>query len=213
EVIANVGRFKNLQSVELKYHSMCAAPDSCLGWPMDYNRSLGAYSPETTEFRTEVLGALMKAMNDKRHPASGVRSLAIENLQDISPKAVTQYDDFKEVFSHLDSLALHIATESHGVSPEASLELPEPHVFYDTELKDQWLRPVSPHLEELALYGDDFWGYWPRCDLRSLHFPKLKSLSLGNLTFTHDWQLDWILSHADTLEELRLDHCPIVQGI
>ncbi|KAF2814724.1 uncharacterized protein BDZ99DRAFT_367371, partial [Mytilinidion resinicola] len=209
EAIAKVGQFKNLQSIELKYHSVCAAPGSGLGWPMDYHNTLGKYSPETTEFRTEVLGALMKALNGK-HPASQVRSLTIENLQDISPKHITQSDDFKAVFSRLDSLALRIATEWHDARPESTLKLPDAHIIYGTELKDQWLRPVAHQLKKLALYGDNFWGYWPRCDLRSLHFPKLKSLFLGNMTFTHDWQLDWILTHADTLEELRLDHCPIV---
>ncbi len=50
-------------------------------------------------------------------------------------------------------------------------------------------------------------------DFRGLHFPKLKKLQLENYTFSHDWQLDWILSHGATLEELMLDDCPIVSFI
>jgi len=35
---------------------------------------------------------------------------------------------------------------------------------------------------------------------------------LGNYTFTHDWQLDWIISQ-DTVVELVLDDCPIIKRL
>ncbi|EDN92448.1 hypothetical protein SS1G_08311 [Sclerotinia sclerotiorum 1980 UF-70] len=43
-------------------------------------------------------------------------------------------------------------------------------------------------------------------------FAKLPStwLELGNYSFSHDWQLDWILSHGETLQVLILDFRPIV---
>lgn len=43
-----------------------------------------------------------------------------------------------------------------------------------------------------------------------MHFPRLKTLALGNYTFTHDWQLDWLATHSATLEELYLDDCIVV---
>lgn len=43
-----------------------------------------------------------------------------------------------------------------------------------------------------------------------MHLPQLKTLSLGNFTFVHDSQLDWILSHGATLTELYIDDCPIL---
>ena len=88
----------------------------------------------------------------------------------------------------------------------------EAHIFYGKALKVCWLRPVTEHLEPFKLYARHmYWSYFPYCDLRDLNFSKLQSLSLGNMTFTHDWQLDWIL-HISTLEVVVLDDCSIVVG-
>lgn len=65
----------------------------------------------------------------------------------------------------------------------------------------------------LKLTSTCYWGWIPKCDLRGIHFPKLKSLELGELTFTHDWQLEWIISHGSTLTQLSLRECPIVHDI
>lgn len=55
-----------------------------------------------------------------------------------------------------------------------------------------------------------YFGYSPKLDLRGVHFPSLRTLALGNYTFTHDWQLDWLSSHSSTLENLYLDDCIVV---
>lgn len=63
----------------------------------------------------------------------------------------------------------------------------------------------------MALYQTTFhFGFAPKLDLRGVHFPRLKTLALGNYTFTHDWQLDWLGTHRETLEELYLDDCIVV---
>jgi hypothetical protein len=66
------------------------------------------------------------------------------------------------------------------------------------------------NLEHLTLYSRLRAGFCPKLDLRGLHFPRLRSLSLGNYAFMHDSQLDWILSHGSTLLELYLDQCTII---
>jgi len=66
------------------------------------------------------------------------------------------------------------------------------------------------NLEHLTLYSSLLIGFFPICDLRGIHFPQLKSLTLGNHTFIDDSQLDWILSHGSTLTELYMDDCVIV---
>ncbi|KAL5001080.1 hypothetical protein BDV10DRAFT_199377 [Aspergillus recurvatus] len=63
-----------------------------------------------------------------------------------------------------------------------------------------------------ALLVSLLWVY-PKIDFRALHFPRLKTLSLGNYAFIHDSQLTWILSHADTLVELYLDDCTILYEV
>jgi hypothetical protein len=80
-------------------------------------------------------------------------------------------------------------------------------------LPDVWLKPAQKNLTSLTIHSYDFWGYMPKADLRSAHFPDLRVLELANFAFTHDWKLDWILSHAKTLEELILDDCPTISYV
>ncbi|KAL4967815.1 uncharacterized protein BDV14DRAFT_197455 [Aspergillus stella-maris] len=73
-----------------------------------------------------------------------------------------------------------------------------------------WLKPTASNLERLHLQSDLYFGFYPKCDLSGVHFPRLKVPSLYAYTFVHDPQLDWILSHKDTLQELYLKHCTIL---
>lgn len=66
------------------------------------------------------------------------------------------------------------------------------------------------NLRHLTLYSSLYFGFYPKCDFRGIHFPHLETLSFGNYTFVHDSQLDWILSHGATLTELYLDDCPLL---
>ncbi|KAJ5161457.1 hypothetical protein N7492_006849 [Penicillium capsulatum] len=65
-------------------------------------------------------------------------------------------------------------------------------------------------LEHLSLFARDYFGFYPHLDLSNLYFPRLMTLSLGNFCFFHDRQIDWILKHGDTLEEIYLDDCTIL---
>lgn len=89
----------------------------------------------------------------------------------------------------------------------------EPHAFFSRDLLKYWLEPIQGHIVDLELQSNSYWGYIPKCDLRDIHFPKLKALTLGKMTFTHDWQLEWILSHGHTLTQLTLEDCPIINEI
>lgn len=90
---------------------------------------------------------------------------------------------------------------------------PERHTFFSRDLLEYWLKPVQRNLVHLKLESICYWGWIPKCDLRGIHFPKLKSLELGEMTFTHDWQLAWIISHGETLTKLNLRQCSIVHDI
>lgn len=89
------------------------------------------------------------------------------------------------------------------------VQLEEPHRFF-AELPSFWLKPTVSNLRHLTLYSTHYFGFYPKCDLRGVHFPQLRTLSFGNHTFVDDSQLDWILSHGTTLTELYLDDCPIL---
>jgi len=56
-------------------------------------------------------------------------------------------------------------------------------------------------------------GWFPKLDLREVHFDHLKTLALGHFIFAYDWQFDWIVSHRSTLTELYLDQCSILYQI
>lgn len=173
--------------------------------------------PEQIEFREPVLEKFFSGLNHKDHPATGVAALSIKNLQDKTPAALTGTKenkfktDFQQVMSRINHLSLQIATEYYEAAPEHTLEIPEAHDFFGHELQKYWLEPVSERLTYLSLYATEmYWGYYPRCHLP--RFPSLKTLNLGNMSFTHDEQLDWILSHAEKLQKLVLDDCPIIVG-
>lgn len=167
-------------------------------------------------YRSTFLGHLMNALNHPNHPASAVTSLAVWNLHSFVEVRVATSNDFKAVLSRLSRLDLFIATnveeEPYRSGPYEINEY-EPHAFFTRDLLEYWLKPVQDNIVHLKLESTCYWGYIPKCDLRVLRCPKLKSLSLSRMTFTHDWQRDWIASHGDTLTQLTLYDCPIVNDI
>lgn len=87
----------------------------------------------------------------------------------------------------------------------------EPHEFFTHALPTHFLKPaMTASLQSLSLYSSLYWGFYPHFNLEGMHFPLLKSLTLGNFSFYTDTQLDWILSHGHSLQELYLDDCPIL---
>lgn len=104
-------------------------------------------------------------------------------------------------------------TEYHKLSDRA-IEAPALHYGFTEALPDIWLRPLSAQLTHLTLYGDVLWGVWPLVDFRQIApFEKLKSLAFGNLTIAFEWQVDWIISHASSLEQLIFDDATIVTAL
>ena len=199
-LLNDIGLFKNLRRVELKFD-----------WEVVglHGYDSGNHK-EWKEYREPFLRNFFRALNHSEHPASKLHSLSIVNLHDVSDYETLRSDDFKAVLSRIDTLELCIATEEQSAAPESEIEYPERHQFFGIDLIELWLAPVQQNLVNLKIYSNCYWGYLPKCDLRTLHFSKLKSLAFGNMTFTHDWQLDWIISHGRTLESLTLDDCPIV---
>jgi hypothetical protein len=199
-LLNDIGLFKNLRRLELKSDWEVVADEIYVS---------GCHS-EYTEYRHSFLRNFFRALNHAEHPALKFHSLSICNLQDLSDYETLRSEDFKAVLSRIDTLELCIATEEYERAREREIEFLERHQFFGADLVDLWLAPVQQNLVNLKLYSNCYWGYLPKCDLRKLHFPKLKSLAFGMMTFTHDWQLDWIISHGQTLESLRLYDCPIV---
>jgi hypothetical protein len=201
-----IGLFRSLRRIELKYDDQVEGPTA---------DAEDRYEPdvkETREYRDTFFRKLLRALNHPDHPASKLTSISIMHLQDWVNAEVATSSDYKALLSRLESLELCIVSERDSAAPENEMLISERHDFYSEQLRKFWLQPLQEigKLTNLKLYGMISWGYLPKCDLRGLHFPKLRSLSLGNMTFTHDWQLEWIVSHGSSLESLTLHNCPII---
>lgn len=202
--LTRVGRFHNLKSAHLTFSKSCVGPPLRRHW-------WASQVPESVGFRTELLQSLFRGLNDTKNPMPKFHSLTIENLQDWDEDALVKSIDFTTIMAKIRCLELQVATEHDEGSPTKFLEKKELHEFFNNQLRRDWISPCAQNLTQLKLYaGTVYWGYIPKCVLP--HLPNLKSLSLGKMTFTHDSQLSWILSHAATLEELVLDDCPIIIG-
>ncbi|KAF2875359.1 hypothetical protein BDV95DRAFT_565003 [Massariosphaeria phaeospora] len=199
--IPQLSSLSNLREVSLTFTQRVSNPTTAY----HYND----YGTESTELRTTVLKNLFTALDNT---ALNVSTLSIENLQDCSP-GVYEQPAFKNVRAKLKSLHLKIAVEYSEHGPDRDIDIPEKHVFFNRQLNEHWLSPLQHQLTHLSLYASDYWGVFPRWDCRGLRFPHLQSLALGNWSIAHQWQIDWILAHADTLEELYLDDCPIAHAL
>lgn len=209
-LLDSIGLFKNLRRIELVYdHQVSGVSGDTTFW-----QESGYYeeAPESIEYRGTFFGKILSALNHPDHPVSKFDSLSITNLQDWVDADLATSENFKAMLSRLDRLELYMVSEKYDSAPEFEINFYARHEFYGAQLRKYWLEPLSAigRLTSLKLFGSVHWGYLPKCDLRGLHFPKLRRLILGHMDFTHDWQLEWILSHASSLESLALLNCPIV---
>ncbi|RLL95950.1 hypothetical protein CFD26_105976 [Aspergillus turcosus] len=174
--------------------------------------------PQTVDFREKALGAFFEWLASLKAP---LQSLGIQHLQDINIQDNKTYARILVVLRKLRSLRLSIVTEHSTATTEARLErwyeekfsrFSESQFFF-TFLPSLWLKPTASSLGHLTLSCDSWFGFRPKLELSEVHFPHLKSLVLGRFSFFQDSQLEWILSHGATLNELFLDDCMILYDL
>ena len=166
-MLNDVGLFRNLRRLEITHDHQVEAGDDVSG-----------HAKEWTEYREAFFKAVILALNHPDHPAENLHELAIINMQDVTNYDLVKSQDFKAVLSRLDGLELCVVTEEQDAAPEHEIDLVERHVFFGRDLRQYWLEPLQDKLVNLKIYSNCPWGYLPKCDLRGLHFPRLKSLSL-----------------------------------
>ncbi|KAJ4200062.1 hypothetical protein FSOLCH5_011287 [Fusarium solani] len=146
-----------------------------------------------------------------------LKELTVTNLADFHDTDLVASGALKKAMSlpSLIDLKLLIATEMDESMNESSVYYEEKYEFFD-HLSQTWLAPsIGDRLRVLSLYYNEYWGWLPKMDFRSMNFPQLKVFALGHYIFSHDWQIDWIASigqknESGGLEELYLDDCPIL---
>ncbi|KAJ0417585.1 hypothetical protein BJY00DRAFT_289237 [Aspergillus carlsbadensis] len=193
-ILGRLEDFPRLQSVVLRFHQECDEDDEYSDVPQSY------------DFRSAVMTRLMAVLAALPHP---VQELALRDLQNINATGEETVANIQKVLGDLRSLRLNITNISRGMSGSSDYHRDPPQKFH-SELPTFWLKPTMSTLEHLTLYSSLYIGFYPACDLRGIHFPGLKTLALGNHSFIHDSQLEWILSHGATLTELYMDDCVIV---
>ncbi|THW41846.1 hypothetical protein D6D22_05186 [Aureobasidium pullulans] len=184
-----VADFGNLTHAEFVFSVTCESPSSDID------------AIETPEFR-EVLATFFRGLV----PATKVNVTPAAIIGTATSAADIEFKkNFEVVMERLTHLSLRIISEDCWPEPAHNLECGYMHSFFFFELQEYWLKPVAENLVYLKLYGDDevYWGFFPACNLP--HFPKLRTMILGGISICSDDQVDWILEHGDTLEELILD--------
>jgi hypothetical protein len=139
-----------------------------------------------------------------------IDSLTVKHLQDYCE---VKWPDFEQLHSRPRNLHILLTTWSDDACPDHDIELAPRHTLFNKDLNTYWLAPMQPQLTHLTLHCNTFWGIYPRWQPGTLHFPHLKSLAFGKWTIAFQWQIYFITSHAQTLEQLVLTNCPILHAL
>lgn len=169
----------------------------------------GNSGQEFDTYRGEVHKTLILSLAKRNATPKKLETLDIFNLPCRSQPDLTDHGVFAKVLERLQTLLLRFDhdpdyDQPYNDSPLGGIS----HDFF-TRLPGAWLAPAASHLKYLALSAPELWGYLLKVDFRGVHFTKLESLVMTKFVFSHDWQLDWILSH-DSLQEMRLMQCRIL---
>ncbi|KAL3480563.1 hypothetical protein BJX99DRAFT_220424 [Aspergillus californicus] len=198
KAVNRLDQLPRLQSVVIRFHHECEGDDD---W---------GNAEQSSQFRAAVLRKTLSVLASLPRP---LHELGIQDLQNIMPDDEAFRANLNKVLGAIKSLRLNIANQLNEGNGENNVEYDAVHKFFNNDLASFWLKPAMANVEHLTIYSSMYWGFFPKCDLRDVHFPRLKTLSLGNFAFIDDSQLQWILSHGETLEELYLDDCPILHEV
>ena len=169
------------------------------------------------KYRGEVLTTLIIGLAKRNDTPSApsrelkkLETLDICNLPCRSQPDLTDNSSFPKLLRTLQTLSLRFDYINTYDNPHRDYPRGEPREFF-TRLPRAWLAPAAMNLTCLTLGAHDHvrWGYILKVDFRGVHFPQLQSLFMQRFMFSHDWQLEWILSHT-TLKTLCLFQCRIL---
>jgi hypothetical protein len=199
EALRLVNRFPNLEHVcvDFKYTS-----------EYDSVYWLGTERINREIFRSLFMAKLCAALNDTHHPLPRLHTLSFVHLEDWDSVTIRRSPNFKSLLNRIPELRLGLSGNSE--SYWMTLSTTALYSYY-LKLCETWLEPTREHLTSLTIDSQVSWAYISHKQLLSdvLPLPKLKRLELGHFKITHVWQLDWILIHHNTLEQLRMHNCHI----
>ena len=137
-----------------------------------------------------------------------VYSLSIEKLP--SSSLMIDGRDIPDYLRNIRRLEIGTAILETNAFGPSKIQIHRGAMYFYTLFPQFFLAPASHSIRVLHLSADAPWGWYPKIDLRGIHFPCLESLTLSRFTFSHDWQMYWLSHHADTLKRLSLINCAIL---
>ncbi|EEU39635.1 uncharacterized protein NECHADRAFT_82014 [Fusarium vanettenii 77-13-4] len=159
--------------------------------------------------------SLEQSFGRKAHPFHRLdrplqlKTLTISNLDDSINKKLVKSEAFQAIISspYLVDLRLYLATDIWSLTRSSSNKCSDQSDMFES-LPYTWLRSsIGGNLRVLSLYCHEPWGWFPKMDFRLVGagdgMPNLKVLALGNYTFSHEWQVEWVGSLG--IEKLYLD--------
>jgi hypothetical protein len=111
EALQSVCKFPNLTGVGMHFSNACSIEDPARWYVGEAAESFG--------FCSEVLKALFEGLNNPVYPTPNVRSLSINNLQNVNDPKITESDNFRSVLSRITDLRLKIINEWESAPPES----------------------------------------------------------------------------------------------
>ena len=199
----SIWKLPNLSSLHLGFGPASA---NCWFYYKARREYRGTRAPESIQL--QFMKLVFEALCSRNHPKPCLRSLSIKNLPDFHDLPFAASPRFRKTLSRLSELHLHMVALSE--KDDLRQHMRWLHEFFKYTIPRVWLKPSSESLTRLTLYNDIYWGYMPAVSSRDIRFPKLKHLTMNKYTFAHDWQIEWITAHGNTLETLILGDCPIL---
>lgn len=232
--VNRLGEFGAVDEVHVRFSPECALADTYYE-DQGYQHLTDFRGSDPMEQRHEIMSAVfgaMAAVPEMEHGSGNsssqeqprrIRSLSIENLQNVVNYELAAASAFKQVIVGLSELHVGVCTETVEHFNENELRLLFVRKFWPS-FADTWLRPASPTLTALTIYCDRYFGAVPfwhggargshRDESKSmqeeaLELPLLRSLALGSYVLGYEDQLAWLTSLRG-LQTLMLHDCPIL---
>lgn len=163
---------------------------------------------EAARFREEALHVLISQLEQlySRNPDRERLSFKLIGLKAFVNSSIREL---------MSKFLPHVSHYQMSIKSELIQDMPTQWPGYTRlfpVLSDFIPQASTANLTTLKLQADTLWGFVPTVYIPLIHLPKLERLELGNWTLSHQWQLDWLLAHKETLTELTLNRCAVVHN-
>ena len=207
DAIACIAELPGISALKIVFYRQCLGEESADDLPYSLVESPAA--------RVNVLKAVFGGIRRRAAEDPGaarIRSLTLENLQNMPISEFTGSELYRDVIRDVDTLHLLVAEEYNDEEPNHEINCIE-RQQYEPHLQSTLLPPLADQLTTLTLAFLEPWGVMPGYfNGRGLVFPRLKTLTLGEFVIGYHDHIDWVLAQT-SLTTLCLDQCFVVSHL